>query len=103
VLVPVLFVLTAASGIAILTLGGSGSGFGFRCAGVIALLTFSLITFLGTVPINKGALAWRLDAPPSNWRALVSRWERLDIARCWAAVLAFTFFLTAAAVQMSGN
>jgi hypothetical protein len=102
VLVPILFVMTAASGVALLLLGGHGSGFGFRCAAVLALLTFILITFFGTVPINKGALAWRLDAPPGNWRALVDRWERLDIARCWAAVLAFAFFLTAVALQVAG-
>ena len=106
VLVPILFALTVASGVAILALGdsgaGSGSGHAFRCAGVLALLIFISITFFGTVPINKGALTWRLDAPPGNWRALVSRWEPLDIARCWAAVLAFAFFLTAVALRAAG-
>ncbi|WP_239616383.1 DUF1772 domain-containing protein [Cohnella mopanensis] len=103
VLVPILFVLTAISAVAVLVLDSSGPGFGFRCAGVFALLIFILVTAIGTVPINKGALAWQPDAPPSNWKALVRRWERLDVIRSSAAILAFAFFLTAVALQVAGN
>jgi len=99
VLVPVIFVLTAASTIVVLILDGSGAGFGFRCAAALALLSWILVTAIGTVPINKGTLDWRPDAPPANWRALVTRWERLDVIRSSAAVLAFAFLLAAAAVQ----
>ncbi|MDB4865947.1 MAG: hypothetical protein JWR03_280 [Cohnella sp.] len=103
VLVPAMFLPTAVSGVAVLILNGSGPGFGFRCAGVLALLIFILTTIIGTVPINKGALAWRPDAPPSNWKQLVIRWERLDVVRSSVAILAFAFFLTAAALQLAGN
>lgn len=102
-LVPAIFLPTALSGVAVLALEGSGPGFGFRCAGVFALLIFILTTLIGTVPINKGALAWQPDAPPSNWKALVRRWERLDIVRSSAAILAFAFFLTAVALQLTGS
>jgi uncharacterized membrane protein len=102
-LVPAIFLPTAVLGVAVLVLDGSGPGLGFRCAGLLALLIFILITLIGTVPINKGALAWRSDAPPSNWKAIVSRWERLDVVRSSAAILAFAFFLTAVALHLAGN
>jgi uncharacterized membrane protein len=89
VLVPAIFLPTAVSGVAALVLDGSGPGFGFRCAGVLALLIFILVTLIGTVPINTRALAWQADDPPINWKALVSRWERLDVVRSSAAILAF--------------
>ncbi len=103
VLVPAIFVPTAVSGGALLVLDGLGTGFGFQCAGVLALLIWILITLIGTVPINKGTLAWLPDKPPSNWRAIVKRWERLDAFRSWAAVLAFAFFLIAVALQLAEN
>jgi hypothetical protein len=97
VLVPALNVPTLLSAVAVTILAGIGEGFGFRCMGLLAVLVWTVTTFLGTVPINKAALTWRPDAPPKDWRAVVSRWERLDKVRFWAAVLAFAFFLTAVA------
>lgn len=97
VLVPGVFALTILSGAAVTVLGGFGLGLGFRCAGLLALITFILITLMGTVPINQATLTWEPAAPPENWRALVSRWERLDTARTWAAITAFGLFLTAMA------
>ena len=44
--------------------------------GALAVLVWTVTTFLGTVPINKATLTWRPDAPPTQWRAVVSRWER---------------------------
>ncbi|WP_063565807.1 DUF1772 domain-containing protein [Paenibacillus sp. O199] len=102
-LVPAIFLPTAISGVAVLIMSGSEPGFGFRLAGVLALLIFILTTLIGTVPINKGALAWNPDAPPRNWKQLVRRWERLDVVRSSAAILAFVFFLTAVALQLVGN
>jgi uncharacterized membrane protein len=92
--VPAVFLLTAASSVAVTVLHGSA----FRYAGLLAVLGWTLVTFVGTVPINKATLTWRPDAPPADWRALVGRWERLDSARWWAAVLAFALFLTAVAL-----
>jgi uncharacterized membrane protein len=67
--------------------------FALRCAGLTALLAFILTTLFGTVPINEGVLTWDPTAPPSDWRGLVDRWERLDVARTWAALAAFALFL----------
>jgi uncharacterized membrane protein len=103
VLVPAIFIPAFCSGIAIAILDGAGTGSAFRWAGVLALLTWILVTLFGTVPVNEAALDWRSDAPPAHWKALVERWERLNTIRTWAAVLAFAFFLTATALPLSGT
>lgn len=100
--VPAIFLPAFAAGMAVAILAGTGAGFAFRWAGVLALLSWFLVTLFGTVPINEGALDWRPDAPPGNWKALVDRWERLNAVRTCAAVLAFAFFLTAVALRTSG-
>src|SRR5262249_35760861 len=73
VLVPAVFLLTAMSGITVAVLGGTAPGIVFRCTGVIAVLTWTLATFLGTVPINEALLTWRPDAPPENWKAIIKK------------------------------
>jgi uncharacterized membrane protein len=103
VLVPAIFLPTALSAVAVLIRNDNGPGFGFQCAGVLALLIFILTTLIGTVPINKGALAWQPDAPPSNWKQLINRWGLLDVLRSSMAILAFAFFLTAVALQLAGT
>jgi hypothetical protein len=94
-LVPAIFILTALSGIAALSLDITGAGFGLRCLAALGLLVWVGATLFGTVPINKDTLTWRPDAPPNNWRVLVARWERFDMARCWAAVISFAFLVAA--------
>ena len=95
VLVPAIFGTAFLSGIAVTVLGGLGSGFDFRCAGLLSLVTFISITLAGTVPINKAVLTWNPAAPPEEWQAMIRRWEQLDTLRTWAAIAAFAFFLTA--------
>jgi hypothetical protein len=90
-------------GIAVAIVDGTEAGAGFRWAGVAALLIWMLATFFGTVPINAAALDWSPEAPPSNWKALVDRWERLNTVRAWAAVAAFACFLIAVALRLYGN
>ena len=75
VLVPAVYVATLLSAVAVTVLTGMGDGFGFRCMGLLAVLVWTLTTFLGTVPINKATLTWQPDAPPRDWRGVVSRWE----------------------------
>jgi len=101
ILVPAIFVPTAVSGVAVTILDGTGPGLGFRFAGLLAVLTWTLTTFSGTVPVNSATLSWQPGAPPGNWRALVRRWERLDTVRTWAALAAFAFFLTAVALRQA--
>jgi hypothetical protein len=101
VLVPAILAPTVVSGVAVTALDGTGPGFGLRCTALLALLAWALVTFIGTVPINKATLTWLPGAPPGSWRALVSRWERLDTARSWAALAAFAFFLTATALPLA--
>ena len=92
ILVPIIFGLAILSGIAAIILNGFDNGFGLRCAGLLALVTFITVTLTGTVPINEAALAWNPSAPPENWRALINRWEQLDTVRTWLAIVAFALF-----------
>lgn len=101
VLVPAFFVPTAVSGIAVTVLDGVAPGFWFRCAALLALLTWALIRVVGTVPINSATLTWQPNAPPKNWKALVNHAEQFHIVGVWAAVLAFAFFLTAVALKLA--
>ena len=103
VLVPAFFVPMAVSGVAITVLNGVDSGFGFRCAGMLAVLTWLLVRVIGTVRINAATLAWDPGAPPKNWRALVSQSERFHIVGTWAAVAAFALFLTAVALKLAAH
>jgi hypothetical protein len=103
VLLPAVYLATLISALAVGVLAGTGVGFGFRCMGLLAVAVWTFTTLLGTVPINEAMLTWRPDAPPTNWRDDVSSWERLDTVRFWAAVIAFAFFLTAVAVQITPN
>lgn len=105
---PALYLPAIASGAAVTALNaaggvmggvmGSGTGFGLRCAGVLALLGWTVATFAGTVPINSAVVHWQLAALPDNWLALMRRWERLDSLRTAAAGTAFVCFLAAAAL-----
>ena len=101
VLVPAFFVPAAVLGIALTVLNSAAPGFGFRCAGVVALLTWIVIRVIGTVPINSATLTWQPSAPPKNWKALVNHAERFHIVGVWAAVMAFVFFLTAVALKLA--
>jgi uncharacterized membrane protein len=94
-LVPAIFLPAAVSGVVMTMMAGTTPGYLLRGAGLLCLFGWTLITFLGTVPINKSALAWNPEALPSNWQDIVARWERLDIARCWMAVLSFVLLLAA--------
>jgi uncharacterized membrane protein len=102
VLVPAVFLPTAISGVTVAVLEGTAPGFVFRCAGACAVLAWTLATFNGTVAINEAVLTWRPDAPPANWKAIIRRWERLDLVRTWAALTAFACFLTAVALRLAG-
>jgi uncharacterized membrane protein len=95
VLVPAIFLPAFVTGIISAILVGNG----FLWAGVLALLTWILLTIFGTIPINESASGWRPDAPPANWKALIDRWERLNTVRAWAAILAFACLVTAAALS----
>jgi uncharacterized membrane protein len=103
VLVPVIFMLTILSGIAIMVLDGFDPGFAFRLAGLLVVLASFLIALIGTAPINAAVLTWQPDAPPQNWPMQISRWGRLDKARTWAAIIAFALFLTATALKLTAH
>lgn len=100
IVVPVIMVPTVLVGITVLLVGGAGDGFGWRIAGVVALVAFVLFSFLGTVPINIKVIDWDADNPPDDWTAVIKRWEAIDVFRSSAAVIAFACFVVALAVQV---
>jgi hypothetical protein len=101
VLVPAFFVPAAILGLALTALDRAATGFGLCGAGMVALLVWVAIRVIGTVPINSATLTWQPSAPPTNWKAQVNQAERFHIVGVWAAVLAFVFFLTAAALTLA--
>jgi uncharacterized membrane protein len=103
VLVPAIFVPTILLGGIITILDGVDPGFTFRLAGLLIVLASFLLTLLGTAPINATVLTWQPGAPPKDWRTLVSRWERFDKARTWAAIAAFALFLMAITLKLAAH
>lgn len=89
VIVPILIVPTVLASVAVLVTAGTTGGLGWRIAATVALVVFLLASFLGTVPINIGVNDWDPAAPPADWKRVVARWERIDVLRSSAAVLAF--------------
>ena len=100
VLVPGIFVPAFGTGIAAAAMGGADTG--YRWVAVAVMTVWLLVTMFGTVPINEAAYEWNAEQPPAGWKAIVDRWERLNTVRTWAAVCAFAFLLTAAALQQQG-
>lgn len=100
VLVPIFFGLTILTGLTITVLNGADAGFIARCAAVVAVFACFGLTLAGTAPINEAIGGWQPSAPPENWRAQISRWERLNALRTWIGVGAFVLFLIATALKL---
>ena len=98
--VPALMVPTLIASVAVLVVAGTAGGLAFRVAGTVALLVFVLASFLGTVPINIGVNDWDPEHPPADWRAVVTRWERIDVLRSTAAGVSFVLVAVALVVQL---
>ncbi len=103
VLVPAFFVPTALLAIAATVLDGAAPGLWLRGAGLLAVLIWSVIRVIGTVPINSATLTWQLSAPPKNWKTLVNHAERFHDVGVWAVVLAFACFLSALALKLTAS
>ncbi|OII25242.1 hypothetical protein BIV01_12600 [Curtobacterium sp. MCBA15_013] len=89
VVVPMLMVPAVLATLAVLVVAGAGDGLGWRVAAAVALGVFVLASFLGTVPINIGVNDWDPLDPPADWKRVVVRWERIDVLRSSAAIVAF--------------
>lgn len=100
IVVPLIMIPSFLVGVAVLVFSGDGAGFAFRWAGVGASVALLLFSFLGTVPINMQVSDWRAEDPPANWKALVKRWEFIDVFRSSAAIVAFICFVLAVTVQI---
>jgi hypothetical protein len=76
-------------------------GLFFCLAAMLAMIVWIFVRVVGTVRINSATLDWDPDVPPKNWRELIGKAERFHIVGTWAALLAFVFFLTAVALQLT--
>jgi uncharacterized membrane protein len=92
VLVPAIFGPAVLTAVAVAVLDGSL----LRYLALIPVLAGVLVTAFGTVRINGAAVDWDPQAPPAGWQALITRWERQDLVRCWSALAAFGLLLLAA-------
>lgn len=101
VIVPILMVPTVLASVAVLVTAGTAGRLAWRIAATVSLVVFLLASFLGTVPINIGVNDWDPAAPPADWKRVVTRWERIDVLRSSAAVLAFVLS-TVALVRLLG-
>jgi hypothetical protein len=101
ILVPIYFVPTVASAVALTAIDGSTPGVWLRYLGLLALLIWILIRVIRTVPINSATLAWNPEAPPKDWRLRVETSERSHVLGVWASVIAFVCFMTAMAPGLS--
>ena len=95
VVVPILMVPAVLASVAVLVLSGADDGLGWRIAAMVALVVFVLASFLGTVPINIRVNDWDPEHPPTDWKRVVLRWERIDVLRSTAAGVAFVLFVVA--------
>jgi uncharacterized membrane protein len=94
ILVPAIFLPTAVTSVIAQLVDPSL----WRVAALILLLAWGLTTGIGTVPINSAVIEWDVAAPPARWREVIVRWQRIDVVRSSAAILAFGCLVVAAAV-----
>jgi hypothetical protein len=103
VLVPVFFVPTLASAIALAAIDGSTPRLWLRCTGLLALLIWVVIRVIRTVPINSATLTWNPGSPPKDWRLRVESAERFHVLGVWVSVIAFVSFIAAMANGLSAS
>ena len=100
-LVPAFFLPTALFGIVVAIADETRPGLYFRAAALLAIIAWVSVRIAGTVRINSATLEWNPSAPPVDWREQITKVERFHIVGTWAAILAFVFFLTAAAQRLA--
>lgn len=100
VLVPIMLFLAVVSGALLLVAGRDEPGGVLRWAGAIGLFVF-ILTFMGTVPLDRRVASWSPDAPPAEWKVTIRRWARLDTLRSSVAMLAFLCFLVAGILRFT--
>ena len=101
VLVPVFFVPTLSSAIAVAAIDGSGPGLWLRYTGLLVLLLWIVVRVIRTIPINSATLTWNPAAPPKDWGVRVEASERFHVLGVLASVITFVCFMAAMAAGLS--
>jgi hypothetical protein len=60
--------------------------------GLALFIADEIVTLAGNLPINRRFQSWNAAAPPSDWRELRDRWERLHSLRTLLIVFGFASF-----------
>ena len=98
VMIPTVVVTIAVLVVALVT-GQGDRGLPLVIAGLAALVVVLLASFLGTVPINIKVYDWDAAAPPADWKSVIRSWERIDVLRSSAAMVAFALLVGALALH----
>ncbi|WP_406231369.1 anthrone oxygenase family protein [Nocardia sp. NBC_01009] len=88
----ILMGLTVLSTLALAARSTSRSRWAAACAAVLAGTSF-LVTRLGNVPINQQIKVWMVSGPPSDYAAILRRWELFHFTRTGCALAAFVLVI----------
>lgn len=92
-LVPVFFIPTALTAIAVTALSTNNIVLVLRLIALGALGIWVYVRIIGTVKINAASLVWDPDNPPTNWREQINKAEKFHMVGTWVTVIAWICFL----------
>ncbi len=65
----------------------------FVVAGALCLTASGVVTRIRNQPINRIVMAWSVQTPPAEWRALRDEWWRWHVVRTGAGVLGLALLI----------
>ena len=77
------------------------AGFRLTLVGMLCFLGMLGVTFAGNMPINRQVLQLSAAAPPANWHALRSRWDRFHTVRNILNIVGVSCLILSALAQES--
>ncbi|MFD0364328.1 anthrone oxygenase family protein [Nocardia sp. GCM10030253] len=88
----ILMGLTILSALILAVRSTSRSRWSAAAASALAVTSF-LVTRLGNVPINQEIKVWAVSGPPSDYAAILRRWELFHFTRTGCALAAFVVLI----------
>jgi hypothetical protein len=95
-LVPLFFVPTILTAIALAVLCSNMTALGLRLIASAAMGVWIYIRVVGTVKINAASLEWNPDDPPDNWSEQINKAEQFHITGTWLTIIAWVCLLLSA-------
>ncbi len=75
------------------------SGFYLLIAASVCILTATLITFFGNVPIINQIKGWSVNSPPSNWMEVAGEWQWFQTVRTILQIAALALVILSTLVR----